>query len=145
MSRVTNANKIRKEAELHSNVMKVWYQSSLVLTKSPGFYACWGFLYECPHEISSTSYIRKLQFLAGFCTPAVCRGYPVCSQALPGKQNFKGHGGDMAGWWYWCLSACLSRKLPDCVARVYLSSLEILEHTQKQFQGKCPKLDISVC
>lgn len=101
--------------------MKVWYQPSLVLTKSPDFFAWWGFLYECPHEIPSTSSIRKLQFMAGLRTPAVCQGHPVCSQSLPGKQNSRGHGGDVATWWCWCLSGCLSRKFSACVTQVYLA------------------------
>lgn len=101
--------------------MKMWYQYNLVLTKPPDFYALWNFSCECPHEISSASYVRKLLFMAGLCTPAVFHGHPVWPQSLPGKQNLKGHGGDMAGWWHWCLRGCLSRKLPACVAQVYLA------------------------
>lgn len=119
--------------------MKLWFQPSLVLTKrtNTDFFAWWGFLYECPHEISCTSSIRKLQFMAGFCTPAVCHGRPVCSQPLPGKQNLRGHGRDLAGWWYWCLSGHLSRKFPVCVTQVYLAG-NTWAHT-KSISGEKPQ------
>lgn len=58
-------------------------------------------------------------------------------QPLPGKQNLRGHGRDLAGWWYWCLSGHLSRKFPVCVTQVYLAG-NTWAHT-KSISGEKPQ------
>lgn len=61
------------------------------------------------------------------CSSLLFHVHPQCAMDTQGvhspwqeSRTSGGHGGDMAGWWYWCLSACLSRKFPVCAAQVYL-------------------------
>lgn len=121
----------RTSLQCHGDVVP----SSFVLTKSPDFCAWWGFLHEYPHEISSTSYTRKLQFIFVYvqlqCAMDIQSVHSLCQQNTTSRdmEVMRQDGGTGA-----FLESSLSVLLK-------FTWLEILGYT---FQGKSPKLDILV-